>query len=101
VHGCQVDRRNLEFVDDLYVADAYTWLQTLTRMQLPARVLICGHNPGLDDLVDYLAASPAPLSATGKLMTTAAIAHFRFTGWDGLAKQRGNLVSLIRPRELD
>lgn len=100
VSSCNTDRRLVEFEPQGYLADAYTWLQLLAS-QPAGRVLICGHNPGLDDLVDHLAASPAPLSDSGKLMTTAAIAHFRFaTPWDELTLGSCELVQLVRPREL-
>ena len=100
VYGCGVDRRFIEFVDELYLADAFTWLQVLAQ-QTADRVLVCGHNPGLDDLVDHLAAVPAELSASGKLMTTAAIAHFQFdSGWSDLGQGAGELVALVRPREI-
>ena len=64
-------------------------------------MLICGHNFGLDELVEHLSATPPPLSQNGKLMTTAAIAHLRFDGdWAGLSASSGELVQLVRPREL-
>jgi phosphohistidine phosphatase len=100
VYGCGVDRAQVEFEDRLYGADASTWITRL-RSERAQRILICGHNPGLDDLVDYLAAVPPSLSSSGKLMTTAAVAHFRFDdGWDSLTGGGGDLVSLVRPREL-
>ena len=70
MHACAVDRRSVDFDSNLYLADAYTWLQTISACGAD-RLLICGHNPGLDDLVDYLSATAVPLSASGKLMTTA------------------------------
>lgn len=104
VASCETDRSQLEFDDDGYLADAFTWLQILARHsagQSEGRVLICGHNPGLDDLVDHLSNGRLPLSDSGKLMTTAAIAHFRLTApWNELTAGSCELVQLVRPREL-
>jgi len=100
VYGCSVDRSVVEFEDGLYLADAFTWLQLLAR-QSCQRLLICGHNPGLDDLVDFLASTQVSLSTTGKLMTTAAIAHFQFDcDWTDITQGSGTLASLTRPRDL-
>lgn len=97
VWGCGVDRAFVDFDRDLYHADAFTWLQLLTSQTTSRRLLICGHNPGLDDLVDHLAATPPPLSSSGKLMTTAAIAHFRFDcPWSDITAGSGHLVKLTR-----
>lgn len=100
VGECCLEDTDVEFDDDLYLADEYTWMQTLVN-QTAARVLICGHNPGLDDLVWHLASTAPPLSASGKLMTTAAIAHLRFAvPWSEIGRGTGELVALVRPREL-
>ena len=100
VFCCSTDNHQVEFEQRAYLADAFTWLQ-LVASQPSGLTLICGHNPGLDDLVDHLSASPVPLSDSGKLMTTAAVAHFRFdTSWNELVQGSCELVQLVRPREL-
>lgn len=89
------------FDRDCYLAAATTWLQKLAR-QGTGRVLICGHNPGLDDLVEHLARRPVELSASGKLMTTAAVAHFELRGsWSTLDADGAALRRLVRPADLD
>lgn len=96
----QIQPADIEFHDDLYHADADDWRIALAG-QTATRILICGHNPGLDWLVEFLASSPPPETDDGKLMTTAAIAHLRFErSWDQLARGSGHLESLVRPREL-
>jgi phosphohistidine phosphatase len=62
------------------------------------RLLILAHNPGIDDLVERLSDRPIPLTDSMKLMTTAAIAHFKVD----LDKGRFNpsaakLIQLLRP----
>lgn len=101
MYACGVDRAMVDFEHELYLASAGAWFDVVKK-QTCARLLICGHNPGLDDLVDALSADDPPLSTNGKLMTTAAVAHLSFdTHWSDISVRSGNLLSLTRPRELD
>ena len=101
---CETDSDMVEVRTNLYLASGQTWLDAIrdfTAVSSPASLLICGHNPGLDDLVDYLSRSDAPDTADGKLMTTAAIAVFEVPAWDELSPQACTFIELIRPRELN
>jgi phosphohistidine phosphatase len=64
-------------------------------------VLIIGHNPGLEDLLQHLSATPPPLNEEGKLLTTAALAVLDY-GDSGVhsGKGGGKLLHLVRPGEL-
>ena len=65
------------------------------------RVMIVGHNPGLEDLVVHLAATPPPLPEDGKLMPTATLARLRIDcGWDRLEQGCATVLSITRPGEL-
>lgn len=92
----QTDRR-------LYLADPETLLQTLARVPDECRrVLLVGHNPGLEELLLVLSqTSPVP-SDNGKLLATATIAHLRLalTRWSELSAGCGELVQLVRARSL-
>lgn len=101
--ACGVGGDDFETDPDLYLAGAYTWLQKLSA-RTESRLLICGHNPGLDDLVDHLSRGEAPITPSGKLMTTATIARFHLgDGWRGigLSPAVADLVELVRPADLD
>lgn len=90
------------FDDDLYGASADAWFAGLRAQadELPDRVLICGHNPGLDELVASVCLEPLPLTDSGKLMTTAAIAHLALPGgWATAGRDAARLVQLVRPRD--
>jgi hypothetical protein len=39
--------------------------------------MVIAHNPGMDDLVNYLASEPPLLSINGKLMVTCVVAVFQ------------------------
>jgi phosphohistidine phosphatase len=65
------------------------------------RVLIAGHNPGLEDLLETLCAGKVPSTPDGKLMPTAAVARVRIdTPWAELGPGSGQLLSLTRARSL-
>jgi phosphohistidine phosphatase len=64
-------------------------------------LLLIGHNPGLDSLLEYLSGDTLTLSETGKLMTTAAVAVLDYGREVINAKASGaRLKELIRPREI-
>lgn len=92
----------VKFDRRVYEASLEALLQVLADAPRDARrMLLVGHNPGMDDLVAHLAAQPPPLSRSGKLMTTAALAHFVLPDdWSQLARGCGRLVQLIRPKTL-
>ncbi len=66
------------------------------------RVLLVGHNPGLDDLLLWLSRDDPLRTDDGKLITTCALARLRVpVGWPDLAPGAGGLVLLVRPRDLE
>ena len=98
IDACGIDQANVTIDDDLYHAGIDQWLDRL-RILTANRVLICGHNPGLDDLVIELLGRVPRLTRSGKLMTTAAIAHLQTSGdWQSLQPAQATLVVLKRPR---
>jgi phosphohistidine phosphatase len=63
-------------------------------------LLLIGHNPGLEELLDYLSSDQPETNSAGKVMTTAAIAVLDYgqrpiTAGKGTAR----LVCLTRPRD--
>jgi phosphohistidine phosphatase len=65
------------------------------------RLLLVGHNPGMDSLVQYLAMNKPQTTLSGKLMTTAAIAVLDYgDGAISTNDRSATLVELMRPKEL-
>ena len=66
-----------------------------------ACVMLVGHNPGLDELLVWLAAEPPPYSPRGKLMTTCAVARLTPVA-DGplLGARAARVRGIHRPREV-
>jgi len=85
----------------IYEADLSNLLQLLSELpEKTQRVLLVGHNPGLEELLCYLAAG-IKTADDGKLLTTAALAHLSLTtSWRSLSKHSASLCSLIRAKSL-
>lgn len=90
---------SIEFHDALYLADRATLLEILQLQPEAAWVLLVAHNPGLDELLCWLSAEPPPRTASGKLMTTAAVAWLRVPAGTPRAGT-GVLHGLVRPADL-
>ena len=66
-----------------------------------SHLMVTGHNPGMDELLSFLCGTQPPLTETGKLMTTAALAVLGFAGAGSMSKPAaGELLHLVRPNEL-
>lgn len=64
-------------------------------------IMLIGHNPGLENLALELSKDQLPIDSEGSLMTTANIIHLRLKqAWTNLEPQTGELVQLMRPRQL-
>jgi phosphohistidine phosphatase len=86
----------------IYEADVTGLLSVLENCPPQARrVLLVGHNPGLEQLLDYLAEGRVPLPAGGKLLPTATLADLRMPDdWHLLIAGCALLESIIRPADL-
>jgi phosphohistidine phosphatase len=72
--------------------------------QLPAeasRVMLVGHNPGLEELLLYLTGDDLPAADDAKLLPTATLAVLQADhGWQDQRRGGARLTALIRPRTL-
>ncbi len=86
----------------IYAARKEDLLQVLA--ELPAdthRVLLVGHNPGLEYLMEHLADQPITLPSDGKLLPTSGIALFKMPDvWSTLKAGAGKLLSITRSSSL-
>lgn len=88
----------------IYLASAATLLDIVTALPADAdRVLMVGHNPGLEDLILLLAADGALRSSVEEKFPTAALAELSLTAsrWSDVAAPGATLVRYVRPRDLD
>lgn len=89
----------------IYLASAVTLLDIVQGSPADAaRVLLVGHNPGLEDLALLLVPLSAdpPRAALEQKYPTATVAEIAFEGaWADLAANTGRLTRFVRPRDLD
>lgn len=85
-----------------YEAGQTQLLQILREVpKASARVLMVGHNTGMEDLVLYLASGAVEWPEDGKLMPTAAVARFQVKGsWGALCAETTKFLQILRPRQL-
>ncbi|HEX9592401.1 MAG TPA: histidine phosphatase family protein [bacterium] len=90
------------YYPEIYLADVEELLAVLAACPGDARrVMVVGHNPGLELLVEYLAGDDVAVPPGGKLLPTAAAALLEMPDdWQGLAADAARLVSLTLPRDL-
>lgn len=99
---CQECDTRLQISDALYHADLSQILHQLA--QVPTqykRVMLIGHNPDLEHLIEYLIGQPLHLAPDAKLFPTAAIAKFIMPAdWTQLERGDGKLVAITRPKDI-
>lgn len=87
----------------LYLASIDTLLQVIAEQSNSLeKLMLVGHNPGLDELVEYLCGQDElPLTRKGKLMTTSTLAIIELAnGWDSIEKHNNHLMQISRPKEI-
>ncbi|HEY5790212.1 MAG TPA: histidine phosphatase family protein [Gammaproteobacteria bacterium] len=97
-----VDPDAIDWQPRAYLADVPTLLSLLARCPVAAeRVLLVGHNPGLEELLATLVGETLALPADGKLLPTAAVARLALAQeWAGLRPGCAELLALVRVRDL-
>ncbi len=86
-------------IPQIYEATPYILLRILEDIpQKAQRVMLVGHNPGLEQLLTYLVKGDIPLPEDGKLLPTATLARLTMpTCWDTLQTDCAELASITRP----
>jgi phosphohistidine phosphatase len=85
-----------------YLADVGALLAILARCPEDMNnILVIGHNPGMEQLLDYLCGPKLPLSEKGKLMPAGTLAQVSLPDdWRKLAPGSGKLARIIRPEDI-
>ncbi len=97
----QIDESAVRWDPRIYEAPVQTLLEVLSSCDGNKRTMIVGHNPGLEDLVEYLCGSPLSAPEGSPPLPTAALAHLTMPDeWSRLKRGCAKLVTLTRPREL-
>lgn len=85
----------------LYLASLSTLLElSQSWLKEASSIMLVGHNPGLEELLDFLVPG-AQLQPYGKHFPTAALAELELDSERGLDRGGARLVRLVRPRDLE
>jgi phosphohistidine phosphatase len=104
VNELHTPKKNIHFDERIYLASVETLLKVLKDCPSDAqKVMLVGHNPGLEDLLKYLVdENQLPFTESGKLLTTASLVHISLPeDWSRLNPRCGTLISFTRPSDLD
>jgi phosphohistidine phosphatase len=96
--------KSVRIEDDLYAASATQLLGRLRAVpDTVESVMLIGHSPGLQELaLDLARPGPTTDDLAAKYPTAAlATLEFTVTSWRELDRESGELVSLVRPRDLE
>ncbi|TFI58247.1 histidine phosphatase family protein [Sphingomonas parva] len=96
-------RLGADYDERLYLASPTTLLDLVhATPDEVARLLLVGHNPGLEELALLLAGDGALRSEVAVKYPTATLAEIAFDiPWSEIAPGTGRLARFIRPRDLD
>jgi phosphohistidine phosphatase len=85
----------------VYEADVTALLHVLADCpEQSSRILLIGHNPGLEELLIYLVGR-VPVAVDGKLLATATLARLKMPeNWGHLELHCAELVTVIRAADL-
>lgn len=92
----------VDWQERIYLAGVPTLLDALAGCPTDVtRVLLVGHNPGLEELLEYLGGFDLPPPPGGKRLPTATVARLVLPDdWSHLAAGCGELLTWMRPRDL-
>jgi phosphohistidine phosphatase len=89
----------------IYLASLSTLVQLVHETADSAeRLLLVGHNPGMEELTLFLAGCDGPLRAEVEIKyPTGTLAEIRLpvAHWRDVAEEQGTIMRFIRPRDLD
>ena len=101
-YSIEISMPNIHYDKNIYMADCDSLLKILRNISTDYKcVLLVGHNPGLDELLLYLAADKLKLTRNDKLLTTAAVAILSIPDeWNNLHTHSATLINIMRPKKL-
>jgi len=99
VKGLNFPEADVQIKQSGYLASAHEWLRILTEVDETAqRVMIFGHNPGLEVLADQLL---RPGESVGALPTCAVVRiRLDVEFWGAIGENDGRLIECLKPREV-
>ncbi|MCP3867604.1 MAG: histidine phosphatase family protein [Gammaproteobacteria bacterium] len=97
-----VKKKRFHWDERIYGSDVESLLEVLS--EVPGkydRVMLVGHNPGLEELVAFLWGEGTQIPSDGKLMPTATLAQVELPkSWKKLREGSARQVTVTRPRDI-
>lgn len=92
----------IQFSKQIYAANLRQLIDVLANCPSTAkRILLIGHNPGLESLLEFLSHPQIPIPEDGKLLPTATLAIFNMPqNWLALNSGCAELISITRPSDI-
>jgi phosphohistidine phosphatase len=92
----------ISYEKELYLANVETLLHLIQDYKTGLNsLMVVAHNPGLEELVEYLLTDSDPLGHGVTSMTTANVAIFEYSDNQfDINSDKGKLVQFIRPSEI-
>ena len=97
-----VKKKKITWDSRIYGSSTPQLLEVLSDIPAKAdRVMLVGHNPGLEDLLRYLWGENTVVPPDGKLLPTAALAQVILPkNWQSLRKGVAQQVAIMRPKDI-
>ena len=94
-----IKKKRIRWHGPIYAGTGRELVSAVSKAPEKARkILLVGHNPGVDELLAYLCGRKANTPKYGRPLPTAAIAHVEVPGnWKNLRAGKARLVSIERP----
>jgi phosphohistidine phosphatase len=98
----EIDRERIVWDTDIYEGSVTALLDVLGRCPTQAAtVLLVGHNPGLETLLEHLTGGDLECPPDSKLLPTGALARLEMPpDWDQLPPGCAQVIAITRPRTL-
>ncbi len=94
--------QEVQFKNKLYFADIEDFINVLIKIpEHFQRVMVVGHNPGLEELLEFLHKGGVTVPDDGKLLPTASLAVFTLRqDWQKLQAGCADLKYIMRPKQI-
>ena len=101
--SADLPKDSIHWEGNIYEADVEALLGVLAACPGSAqRVMLIGHNPGLEELVQYLSGGVGEPPPDSTFLPTAALVQLKTPNtWKNLGAGGAKLLSITRPRELE
>lgn len=97
-HRMGIAEQQIKFHSELYMASPIQLREVIAQItEDTQRLLVVGHNPGLEELLEYLVDDTLPEIVEGKVLPTATLAVISIEHpWSGLEKACGEIHGTYR-----